>query len=289
MTIRDEIPITGRLPAFPAWMRWPAFLGRIAVGAIFFVSGMLKALDAQSFMAALPFYQIPDWLLPSGALAPTLEVALGMALLLGMAPRLTAAAAAVMLIFFSVLLIVGMAGGELNTCGCFGRLLEQSPGSALVRNIILLVVCGTVSHYYRLGTPSWKPWKVSLVGAVILVTGTLTGYTIHEPQIDPTLARVGEFFPNEGITSENTPELTGTQLVFVFTVNCEDCWNAVANAKSLAADPRHVLIGITSSEPHEIEWFQREFDINFPFTPTIRSHSVKHSTLGRHSIIFKMG
>jgi hypothetical protein len=225
---------------------------------------MLKALDAQSFMAALPLYQIPDWLLPPGALVPTLEVALGVALLFGMAPRFMGAAAVVMLLFFSALLIVGILGGELGTCGCFGRLLEQSPGSALVRNVVLMIVSGIVWHYYRNVSFNWPPWKVGLVGAVILFVGTLTGYTIHEPQIDPTLARVGEFFPNEGITAEEIPEMTGTQLMFVFTVSCEDCWNEVANAKSLAADSSYTLIGITSSDPYEIEWFRQEFDVNFP-------------------------
>ncbi|UCH10405.1 MAG: DoxX family membrane protein [Fidelibacterota bacterium] len=255
---------SGRIPSFPAWMRWPVIIGRIAVGTVFIVSGLLKALDTQSFMATLPAYHIPDWLLPPGALVPTLEVALGVALILGIALRFIAAAAIAMLLFFSALLIAGILGGELDTCGCFGSLLEQSPGSALARNVILMLICGIVWHYYREVAVKWKPYKVGVVGTIILIVGTLTGFTIHAPQLDPTLAQVGEFFPSEGITNEEMLDMTGTQLVFVFTVSCEECWNEVANAKSLAADSSYALIGVTASDPSEIEWFRQEFDVNFP-------------------------
>ncbi|MEE9162800.1 MAG: MauE/DoxX family redox-associated membrane protein, partial [Candidatus Neomarinimicrobiota bacterium] len=97
---------------------------RLLLGALFVVSGVSKVLDAGSFVAVLPLYQLPAWLLPLGALLPTLEAALGVSLILGIAPRLTALAALGALALFSAMLIVGMIGGDLVTCGCFGRLLE---------------------------------------------------------------------------------------------------------------------------------------------------------------------
>lgn len=251
-----------RLPPFPQWMKWPVLFSRVALGTIFIVSGMMKVLDAKSFMATLPFYHLPQWLIPAGALMPPIEVAVGVAFLLGIAPRLTSAAALAMLLLFSALLVVGIIGGELDTCGCFGRLLEQSPGSALARNLILMALAGIVWHFHQGSRITWRRWQVGLTAAILLVLGTVTGYTIHAPKIDPSLARVDEFFPDEGF-GRLAPELTGRQLVYVFTVDCHDCWNTVANVKALAADTTYTVFGVTTADPHEIGWFANEFDLNF--------------------------
>jgi uncharacterized membrane protein YphA (DoxX/SURF4 family) len=253
-----------RIPLFPSWMRWPSIICRIALGSIFIVSGLLKALDAQGFLAALPYYQIPDWLVPFGTLVPPLEVVIGVAFIFGIALRRTSLAAFGMLLFFSAMLLLGISGGELDTCGCFGRLLEQSPTSALFRNLILILFTVIVWNYYRHGRLLWQPWKVGMVTALLLILGTLTGYTVHSPQIDSSQARVGQFFPEEGIIAENPPSINGRQLVFIFVADCEHCWDVVANVKALAADTAFTVIGIAASDRHELDQFRKEFEIEFP-------------------------
>ncbi|MFB0517160.1 MAG: MauE/DoxX family redox-associated membrane protein [Candidatus Neomarinimicrobiota bacterium] len=249
-------------PPFPPWMKWPVFVSRVALGIIFIISGTLKVLDAQSFMANLPFYNIPAWLIPFGALIPPIELTMGLAFLTGMTPRFTSLAAAAMLLLFSLLLIAGIAGGELSDCGCFGQALEQSPQSALLRNLLLMLLAGVIWYYHRGSRTSWRPWQAGLGAAILLVLGTVTGYTIHTPKLDPSLAKAGEFFPDEGF-GRLAPELTGKQLVYVFTADSPDCWNSVANVKALAGDSTYVVFGLTDSDPHQIGWFANEFDINF--------------------------
>jgi len=249
------------LPSFPSWMRWPVIISKAALGIIFIVSGMVKVLDAQSFMATLPLYNIPQWLVPFGALTPPVEVAIGVALVLGIAPRYAALATLGVLAVFSVLLVVGIVGGELDTCGCFGRVLEESPESALVRNSILMLLAGVIWYFHRSSLTTRRSWQGGLIAAILLVLGTVTGYTTHTPKLDPSLARVGGYFPDEGF-GRLAPELTGKQLVFVFAVNSHDCWNAAANVKALAADTTYHVFGVTDSDPHEIGWFFNEFDIN---------------------------
>ena len=110
---------------------------RLILGAVFVFSGVAKVLDAQSFMAALPIYPIPEWLVPWGMLVPTIEVVLGAALCWGGALRPAAKIALGLLTAFSVVVLSGMVSGGLGTCGCFGRLLESSPSVALARNAAL--------------------------------------------------------------------------------------------------------------------------------------------------------
>lgn len=256
-----------RIPTLPKWMRWPVVFCRIVLGSVFIVSGLMKALDAQSFIATLPFYHLPEWMIPLGALVPAVEVVIGFAIIVGLVLPLITLAAAGLLIFFSALLVAGIAGGELETCGCFGRLLEQSPGSALGRNVILLVLTGLVWLYYRKVPRAWPVWKVGPTIALLLIAGTITGYTVHAPQIDDSRARVGDFFPTEGIVTDTIPDLIGEHFLFVFSVNCEHCWNVVENVKNIAADTAYSVIGIAGSSPVNIAWFQEEFETQFPIFP----------------------
>ena len=85
--------ITKKLDAFdplPSWLPTLALVARYIVGLMFVFSGLAKVMDAQSFLAAMPAYQIPEALIPLVAILPPLEIALGVQLLLGMAIGLTA-------------------------------------------------------------------------------------------------------------------------------------------------------------------------------------------------------
>lgn len=251
------------LQAPPGWMRWPVLIGQFVLGALFILSGAAKVMDAQSFMATLPLYHLPEWIIPLGTLVPPLEVALGLALVLGIALRPAALAALAMLITFSVLLVIGIMGGELETCGCFGAYLETSPELGLVRNLVLIVLALGLWWQHLKTDATWLPWQAALLAGILLVTGIGTGYTIEAPQSDSSLAQAGEFFPDAGWI-DDMPEMEGQQLVFVFAAKCEHCWNAVANIKELAEAGDPPLFAVTPSPQDEIEWFRRTFDVAFP-------------------------
>ncbi len=265
MTTADPSLATQPAPAAqPSWLPWAVLAARLLLGGLFVISGGLKVLDARSFVAVLPLYQLPGWLMPLGALLPTVEAALGAALILGIAPRLTALAALGALALFSAMLIVGMIGGDLDTCGCFGRLLEASPTISLIRNLLFALLGVAIWRYHRRSEARWRPWQVGVLGGILLTMGTLTGYTVHSPLLDPSLAQPGTLFPDEGFGAD-PPVIEGRQLVFVFSVTCEHCWNSVANVKALSSQlADYSVIGVTNSARHELGWFIDEFQTNFP-------------------------
>ncbi len=251
------------LPPFPGWTRWPVLAGRLLLGIMFIFSGLAKVMDAQTFLSTLPLYHVPGWTSVPAALMPAVEVALGVALLAGMAPALMAVGTVALLAAFSVLLVAGILGGELEACGCFGAYLETSPQLALVRNFLLTLVALAVWYHHRREESSWRFWQVGLLMAVLLLAGTHTGYTIQAPAKDDSLAQVGDLFPIDGLLDEEFP-LEGESLVFVFAVNCEHCWNAVNNVKELAARSGLPMLGVTLSRAYEIDRFRREFGVDFP-------------------------
>ena len=258
--LRDRL---AALPPAPDWLRWPALLARLALGLMFVLSGMAKVLDAQSFMTTLPLYQLPDWMIPLGALTPPLEVALGLMLVLGIALRPAALGMLAMLLAFSAMLVAGIIGGELENCGCFGTYLETSPELGLLRNVLLMGLAVMVWRFYRDEPADLRRWHLGLLGAVLLTTGLGTGYTMEAPRRDDSLARVGEFFPDEDFIDE-LPAFAGQQLVFVFSAQCEHCWNAVANVQQLAEAGDPPLIGVAPNDAAEIGWFRRVFNAEYP-------------------------
>lgn len=254
------------LPPCPLWMRWPVFGIRLLLGIMFIISGVAKVLDARSFMDTLPLYQVPAWLVPAGMLVPPVEVVLGAALVLGIVPIVTALSTLGLLTVFCILLIVGIAGGSLDDCGCFGQYLETSPSVALLRNVVMMALAFLIWRFHRGSAVVWRQWQVGLLGLVLLILGPMTGYTVHQPLTDTSLAQVGEFFPDEGF-GQLAPEFAGVQLAFVFSTDCHHCWNAVANVKTLAASADYQIFGVTASGSGEIAWFAEEFDTNFPIYP----------------------
>ena len=256
-------PARAPKPGWPGWSGWPILLIRMILGGLFIASGSFKILDAQSFMETLPLYHVPGWMVPFGALTPTLEVGLGLALVLGTAIRPVLMLTAALLVAFSVMLIGGIVGGDLDSCGCFGAYFEMSPQLALTRNMLMLLGCYWVWRFNEGHSTSWPAWQSFAGMALFLALGIFTGASLgggDDVQLDDLR---GAFFADEGIIADKTV-IEGDQFVFLFAVKCEHCWNAVANVKELTSIAGIEMIGLAPSPQYEIDRFIMEFGITFP-------------------------
>ncbi|MFC1480963.1 DoxX family protein [Candidatus Neomarinimicrobiota bacterium] len=256
-------PLKEPKPGWPTWSGWPILLIRMILGGMFIASGSFKIMDAQTFMDTLPLYHVPAWMVPFGALVPTVEVGLGIALVLGSAIRPVLMVTGAMLVAFSIMLIGGIIGGDLDSCGCFGAYFETSPQLALARNVLMLLGCYWIWKYNEGYSSSWPVWQSFTGMALFLVLGTYTGAALGIDEDIQSADMIGAFFPDEGILDENA-EIDGDQLIYLFAVNCEHCWNAVANVKELAAHSGIEVVGLTPSPKYEIKRFFREFAIEIP-------------------------
>ena len=101
------------------------FLARLWVGGIFAFAGFSKLIEpVENFRAALVQYAIfpYSWTLPLAAVVPWFELAFGLFLILGYAPRFSAWALATLALSFLIMLGLSyLKIGHLPTdCGCFG-------------------------------------------------------------------------------------------------------------------------------------------------------------------------
>jgi len=97
-------------------------LARLCMAAVWFISGIAKAVDPRTTLVAVRAYQLfPDSVAELlAAVLPYFEIALGLLLVLGLATRLAAVLSAVLLVAFIAGVISAAARGLSIDCGCFG-------------------------------------------------------------------------------------------------------------------------------------------------------------------------
>jgi len=102
----------------------------LVLAAVLLISGVIKALDARETIVAVRAYQlVPESLVGAvAAVLPYLEIALGLLLLIGLATRLAAVLAAVVMVVFVAAVTSAAARGLSIDCGCFGGGGEVAAG-----------------------------------------------------------------------------------------------------------------------------------------------------------------
>ena len=118
---------------------WLATAARAVVGGVFVVAGALKIPDPAAAVRAVRAYQLlPESLVAPVAFGlPVLEIAVGLALLLGVFVRAAAIASAVLLIVFLVGVGSAWARGLQIDCGCFGNGGQVAAGDTAYRSEVL--------------------------------------------------------------------------------------------------------------------------------------------------------
>ncbi|MCL6647285.1 MAG: DoxX family membrane protein [Chloroflexi bacterium] len=117
------------------WMEVLLFGCRLVVGALFLLAGLAKLAAPGTFSAALVAYAVLPvtlvyWV---ATLFPWVEVAVGLALLVGLFTRAAAGVAIALLLMFSLLITQALLRGlSLEDCGCFGGITEAVPALTLV-------------------------------------------------------------------------------------------------------------------------------------------------------------
>ena len=126
---------------------------RFLVGALFIFSGLIKANDPVGFGVKLEdyflvfadtfsFFRAP-WLLqstvPLAWVICVVEVALGIALLLGIRRKLVAWSLLLMIIFFTWLTGYSAITGAVTDCGCFGDAVKLTNWQTFFKNVVLML------------------------------------------------------------------------------------------------------------------------------------------------------
>lgn len=128
---------------------------RTVVGILFIFSGLVKAIDplglaykmqeffevwaADGYLTGL-MHWLNDQALIFSILMITLEVVLGVALLLGWRKNMVSWLLLLLMVFFTFLTSYVLFSGKIRACGCFGDCIPLTPIQTFTKDIVLMVL-----------------------------------------------------------------------------------------------------------------------------------------------------
>ena len=136
-------------------MKISVTIARIIVGALFIFSGLVKAIDPLGLTYKMQeFFEVwardgyavklMNWLYGQSFIFSiiiiSIEVVLGVALLVGFKKKLVLAFLLLLMIFFTFLTSYVLFSGKIATCGCFGDCIPLTPVQTFTKDILLLLL-----------------------------------------------------------------------------------------------------------------------------------------------------
>jgi uncharacterized membrane protein YphA (DoxX/SURF4 family) len=236
-------------------LRITAHVARLLLGAIFVAAGFLKALDVAEFARQTAEYGVVGHE-AAAILAPILiafETTLGVALLIGWRPRLSAALTGGLLVFFISLEAWGIGHGRTEACGCFGAYVKRTPQQVILEDLGFLALAALVLF----GIGEWQARHRRLTAAVAAVTAVaMLGFAVASPRLplDPlvTSLKKGKTATDLGIASRLPAEGPGGTLVAILDVTDPVSKEAAASLNVLKGQPDAVaVVALTPSTDQE--------------------------------------
>jgi uncharacterized membrane protein YphA (DoxX/SURF4 family) len=136
---------------------WISTVARVGLAAVFLIAGGLKIGDLAAAGRAVNAYHLMSYDAARlvGAIQPFLEIAVGLLLLAGLATRLSAAIAALLLVIFIAGIASAWARGLRIDCGCFSKGGELAGGrtaqygTEILRDTGFLILAGILLYRPR--------------------------------------------------------------------------------------------------------------------------------------------
>ncbi len=201
-------------------MKWLLAILRVAVGALFVFSGLVKLNDptgtaikleeyfevfAQDVPSMAGFFEafIP-FALPLALAFCVAEVVLGVALLIGYKMKITTWVTLGLIVFFTFLTWYSATYNKVTDCGCFGDFIKLKPWESFYKDVVLLLATIVLVVFRnRLNPETTRFQGNAIVLGSIIGTGFLGYWAIeHLPYFDWRPYKIGASIPANMKVSE---------------------------------------------------------------------------------------
>ncbi len=195
-------------------------IARYLVGGLFIFSGAIKINDPVGTQIKLeeyftvfavdiaPFFNAlkPASLFLS-VLLSTLEVVLGIALILKYKEKIVTSLLLAMIVFFTFLTFYSAYFNKVTDCGCFGDAIKLTPWQSFIKDIILLVfiVILFLGRNKNNKTVKFKVKSYALGGVMIFCLAVCFWSIAHLPTIDFRAYKVGTHIPTDMLPPPDDP------------------------------------------------------------------------------------
>ncbi len=148
-------------------------VARIFTGTLFIFSGLVKAIDPKGLAFKMQeFFEawsgsgfmpelmktFDEYALTFSIIMITLEVIVGVALLIGWKKKITIFVLFLLMIFFTFLTSYVLFTGKITACGCFGDCIPLTPTQTFTKDIILLIMTFFLLLNTKYISPIAKPF-----------------------------------------------------------------------------------------------------------------------------------
>ena len=245
------------------------------MGLVFLVAGLTKIWDPVLFFwEALPHAQIlvghkVEVLVASFApLLGPIECLVGLALLIDWKPRLVLPMGVAMMAFFIFITAMSWHRGAGESCGCFGNLVNRSPGEAMVENVLMLGLL--VFSWWGLRRRSvvfrtWRRWAI-VAGGLAFLTVLGVRYVSERDRMTESDLEVGFQFADVPLLDSDIDLTRGAYLVELFSPTCSHCQQAVPKVNAWAADPnvpRVIALSRYAQDDPRMVQFKQQYQPRF--------------------------
>ena len=242
-----------------------AYVGTSIVGAVFLVTGIMKALNAKAFITHVFSYGIlpPRLLTPIAIGYIGMECALGMALILQAFLSWLIPGALALLLGLSTLTLWAAWSGRTANCHCYGGLLDIKPWQSIGLNLGY-GFCLAVAWLDPVRAHQTAPWQGLVALGVGVLTVGLAWWSRHRLLIN-VLLHPGRRWKQHWLKATPLDLQSGTHLVMFLSPQCTSChqWLQHLNVLSTQKDSPP-LLGITALNPEEIAQFKANQQVWFP-------------------------
>lgn len=186
---------------------------RYLLAAVFMLSGFTKLVDPwggmilfREYFSAFGLGFLSPAAFPFAIWWPALEMALGVALLVGLALRFTSLLTMLSMMFFTVLTFVLALWNPVQDCGCFGEAIHLTNWQTFFKNLVILPM--SVAVYMSARHADVRPLTILRLSnlVIIWVAVSLLGvYSyMHLPVIDFLPYKKGVNIPEAMATGRTT-------------------------------------------------------------------------------------
>jgi uncharacterized membrane protein YphA (DoxX/SURF4 family) len=247
---------------------------RAGLGLVLVVAGLLKGADPSEFVRQVGSYGI----LPAKAaglfayaLIPV-EVGLGIALLAGFLPRLSAMAGSLLMLFFMGVTAYGWSTGRTDGCGCFGSLASRTPGDVLLEDTGFLAL-GILAFFLGGREEPRRWWRGAAVAAAVAGSILLSVSAYYLP-LDSLVTglRVGRPVASLPLRESPVDLASGDHLVALLDLGSPGAGAVVKKLNEydeIPGVPR--VIAFYGGEVDEKAVFCFNYSPNFEVVPMLRS------------------
>jgi uncharacterized membrane protein YphA (DoxX/SURF4 family) len=202
---------------------------RIFVGILFIISGLIKLNDPIGFSYKLDEYfsesvfNMPFFVPLTLAIAlflVTLEVVLGVMLLIGYKAKYTIWSLLLLVILFTFLTFYSAYFNVVKDCGCFGDALHLTPWQSFSKDLVLLFFIIILFFNQKHIAPLFTAKVQNILVVLSIVLCSLMGYYVinHLPIKDFRPFKVGTNIRKSMEIPDNAPKSV-IEMVFIYNVN----------------------------------------------------------------------